>query len=132
MPSDFKHLNTRLQKQVKNADMLVMTTPVYNAGIPGLLKHLLDTFEPDSLKGKPIVIAATGGTDKHALVIDYQLRPILNYLKGVVVPSSLFVHADEFEGDIALNQNIRRRIKQIIRELKEIFPQGTIRQKCLL
>ena len=120
--SDFKRLDYTVQKHIKDADILVVTSPVYNAGIPGLLKHLFDTFEPDSLKGKPIVIAATGGTDRHALVIDYQLRPILNYLKGVVVPSSVFVHSKEFEDEVVLNKSIRQRVKQIINELKGVIP----------
>ena len=91
---------------------------------PHLLKfyEVLNRFYADSLKGKPIVIAATGGTDRHALVIDYQLRPILNYLKGVVVPSSVFVHSKEFEDEVVLNKNIRQRVKQIINELKGVIP----------
>lgn len=83
---------------VRAADALVVVTPTVNASFSGLLKSFLDVLPPDSLRGLPTAIAATGGTKRHTLVLDQSVRPMLAYLRAVVLPSALFVTADEWDG----------------------------------
>ena len=58
----------------------------------------LDVLPPDALRSVPTAIAATGGTTRHTLVLDQAVRPMLGYQRAVVLPSCLFVTADEWEG----------------------------------
>ncbi|WP_204318603.1 NAD(P)H-dependent oxidoreductase, partial [Klebsiella aerogenes] len=58
---------------VEQADVLVMATPVYRGSYTGLFKHFFDFIEQDALIDKPILLAATGGSERHALVIEHQL-----------------------------------------------------------
>lgn len=60
---------------IEQADLLLVGSPVYRASYTGLFKHLFDLVDHQSLRGVPVVLAATGGSERHALMIDHQLRP---------------------------------------------------------
>ena len=85
---------------VQAADALVVVTPTVNASFSGLLKCFLDVLPLDTLRGLPCVIAATGGTQRHTLVLDQAVRPLLGFLRAVVLPTGLFVTADEWSGAV--------------------------------
>lgn len=84
---------------VQRADALVVATPTVNASFSGLLKSFLDVLPPSALRSVPTSIAATGGTTRHTLVLDQAVRPMLGYQRAVVLPSSLFVTADEWHAE---------------------------------
>ena len=65
-----------------------------------------DTVDPHALDGLPTLIAATGGSNRHALVLDYALRPLLNYLHATVVPTGVYQAAEV--GHPALAARIKR------------------------
>lgn len=83
------------------AQVLVIATPVYKASYTGLLKHFLDLIDPQRLQGKIVVLAATGGSDHHALVIEHQLRPLMAFFGAYTVPTGLYVRDSDFEKDAA-------------------------------
>ncbi|MCD4525805.1 FMN reductase [Nocardioides sp. cx-173] len=93
--------------QVREADALVMVTPVFSASFSGLFKTFVDVLEPGLLIGKPVLIGATAGTSRHSLVLDHALRPLFAYLRAVVVPTGVFAATEDF-GDHGLEQRIER------------------------
>lgn len=64
---------------VEQADVLVVATPVYRGSFTGLFKHFFDFIDQDALVDTPVLLAATGGSDRHALMIDHQLRPLFSF-----------------------------------------------------
>lgn len=102
--------------QIRRAHALVVATPTINASFSGLLKCFFDTLPPNVLRGMPTVIAATGGTPRHTLVLDSAVRPMLAYLRAVVLPSVLFVTADEWHGEQP-GPDLAARISQAAAEL---------------
>ncbi|WP_407268575.1 NADPH-dependent FMN reductase [Radiobacillus sp. PE A8.2] len=85
--------------KVMLADALVFGTPIYQASITGALKNLLDHLEPDAFKGKVTGMITTGAVEKHFLVAEYQLKPILSYLKGLVPTGNAFIHNDSYNDE---------------------------------
>lgn len=83
---------------VQAADALVVVTPTINASFSGLLKSFLDVLPPDALRSVPTTIAATGGTQRHTLILDQAVRPMLGYQRAIVLPHCLYVTADEWDG----------------------------------
>ncbi len=67
---------------VEQADVLVVSTPVYRGSYTGLFKHFFDFIHQDALVDTPILLAATGGSERHALVIDHQLRPLFSFFQA--------------------------------------------------
>ena len=84
------------------ADGIIASTPVYQAGPSGLFTSFFHVLDNDLLIAKPVVLAATAGTARHALVADDQMRPLFAYLRAMTVPTSLFAAPEDW-GDPALN-----------------------------
>lgn len=78
------------------ADALVIGSPVYKGSYTGLFKHLFDMIEPEALKGKPVLLTATGGGHRHALVIEHQLRPLFGFFEAAVVATGVYAAAEDF------------------------------------
>ncbi|MFJ8541165.1 CE1759 family FMN reductase [Streptomyces sp. NPDC093586] len=95
---------------VRAADGLIVVTPVFSASYSGLFKSFFDALgatEQDALAGKPVLIAATGGTARHSLVLDHALRPLFAHLKAVVVPTGVYAASEDW-GAEGLDGRIER------------------------
>jgi len=76
---------------VREADALVVATPVYQSSYSGLLKLFLDLLPQFALRGKSVLPLATGGSAAHVLAVDYALRPVLSALGAAHVTPGWFV-----------------------------------------
>jgi FMN reductase len=95
------------------ADGIIACTPVYKAGPSGLFTSFIDVLDDDLIIAKPVVLAATAGTARHALVADDQMRPMFAYLRALTVPTTLFAAPEDW-GDSALNKRIDRAAVELV------------------
>ena len=95
---------------VTSADALVAVTPIFAASYSGLFKTFFDVLDKDALVGKPTLLAATAGTARHSLALEHALRPLLTYLRAVVVPTAVFAATEDFgsTSDGSLQARIER------------------------
>jgi len=89
------------------ADGIIAATPVYKAGLSGLFKTFVDILDNDLIVAKPVLLAATGGTARHALVIDDQMRPLFAYLRALTLPTSVYAAPEDW-GSAELGTRIER------------------------
>lgn len=94
--------------QVREADALIVVSPVFKASYSGLFKSFWDLVEDGSLAGKPVLIAATGGTARHSLMLETAMRPLFSYLKATVAPSGVFAATDDFGSDTNLAPRVAK------------------------
>ncbi|MEU0783664.1 FMN reductase [Streptomyces sp. NPDC006173] len=92
---------------VTSADGLIVVTPVFSASYSGLFKSFFDVLDKDALVGTPVLIAATGGTGRHSLVLEHALRPLFAYLRAVVVPTGVYAASEDW-GAEGLAERIER------------------------
>lgn len=83
---------------VEQADVLVVATPVFRGSYTGLFKHFFDFIDQDALIDKPILLAATGGSERHSLVIDHQLRPLFSFFQARTLPLGIYATDQDFAG----------------------------------
>lgn len=95
------------------ADGIIASTPIYKAGPSGLFTSFFQTLDNDLLIGKPVILAATAGSPRHALVIDDQIRGLFAYLRTLPVPTSLFVTPDDWN-DTDLASRIDRAATELL------------------
>jgi FMN reductase len=96
---------------VTGADGLIAVTPTFAASYSGLFKaffDVLDLLDDNALADKPVLIGATGGTARHSLVLENAMRPLFTYLRGVVVPMSVFAAPEDWGGAAAPDLLARR------------------------
>ncbi|WP_077000341.1 FMN reductase [Variovorax sp. KK3] len=100
----------RALRDVETADLLVVASPIYRGTYAGLFKHFFDLVHHESLIDVPVLLAATGGSDRHALAIDHQLRPLFSFFQAHTLPIGVYATDKEFENYRVSNAALRARI----------------------
>jgi FMN reductase len=95
------------------ADGIIAAAPVYKAGPSGLFTSFFQVLDNDLLIAKPVVLAATAGTARHALIADEEMRPTFAYLRTMTAPTSLFAAPEDW-GDPALATRIDRAALELV------------------
>ena len=110
------------------ADGIVAATPVYKAGPSGLFVSFFHALDNDLIIAKPVALAATAGTARHALVADDQMRPMFAYLRAMTVPTSVFAAPEDW-GDPELNKRIDRAALELVLLMESGFA-GKIKEEA--
>lgn len=101
----------RALAMVEQADVLVVTTPVYRGAYTGLFKHFFDFIHQDALIDKPVLLAATGGSERHALMIDHQLRPLFSFFQTRTLPLGVYATDKDFVDYLPQNEALLERAR---------------------
>ncbi|MFF4339004.1 FMN reductase [Kitasatospora sp. NPDC001540] len=105
-------------RAVEEADGVIAVTPIFSASYSGLFKSFVDVLDKDALTGKPVLIAATGGTARHSLALEHAMRPLFAYLRAVVVPTAVFAASEDW-GANGADGSLAARIARAAGELAE-------------
>jgi FMN reductase len=106
-----------LIETITAADALVVGSPVYKGTYTGLFKHLFDLIEPRALKDKPIVLSATGGSERHALVVDHGLRPLFAFFSADILATGIYATEADFAAYQPCSPALLSRIDRVADEL---------------
>ncbi|MEJ4112078.1 CE1759 family FMN reductase [Corynebacterium kroppenstedtii] len=101
------------KKCLSAADGVVAASPVFSASYTGLFKMFIDSLDTDALNGMPVLIAATGGTPRHALMLDYSMRPLFTYLRAIVMPTGVFAATEDFGQATDLTRRANRAASEL-------------------
>lgn len=107
---------------VEAADVLVVGSPVYRASYTGALKHLFDLVDYRALTGKRVILAATGGTPLHGLMVEHQLRPLFGFFNALTLPTSIYATETDFADYTIINPLVIERIERAVSELAQVLP----------
>ncbi|WP_066269259.1 FMN reductase [Hydrogenophaga palleronii] len=111
------HLPDSVERElaaVEQADVLVVATPVFRGSYTGLFKHFFDFIDQDALIDKPVLLAATGGSERHALVIDHQLRPLFSFFQARTLPLGVYATDKDFADYRLQNAALIERARQAV------------------
>ena len=121
--SDLTGSGRDIIEHIIGAKALIVATPIYKGSYPGLFKHLFDLIDPAALRGKPVLLAATGGGDKHALVIEHHLRPLFAFFEAQTLATGVYASERDFaDGQItspSLLSRLDRAVEQFGPHLKQ-------------
>ena len=79
-----------LSTKIEQADAIVIVTPEYSGGYPGVLKNALDYLKPE-FRRKPFGIITVSAVDTGGILCLNGLRQVVLHLGGVPIPASLMV-----------------------------------------
>jgi len=98
--------------KLEAADALIVGTPVYRASFTGLFKHFFDFVEQTALVDVPVLLAASGGSDRHALVLEHQLRPLFSFFQAQTLPIGVYATDKDFSAEYTVkSEQLLDRIK---------------------
>lgn len=100
---------------VAGADALIAVTPTFSTSYSGLFKAFFDALEPDALADMPVLLAATGGTERHSLMIEHAMRPLFTYLGAEPVRTGVYAATADFggEGSAKLAERTKRAANEL-------------------
>jgi FMN reductase len=99
---------------IESADVLVVASPVYRASFTGLFKHLFDFVDQYALVDTPVLLAATGGSERHALIIEHQFRPLFSFFQALTLPVGVYAHDSDFTDYKLTSDLLRARITKAV------------------
>jgi FMN reductase len=114
--SDLDPAARNLVEQLSSADVLVVGSPTFKGSYTGLFKHFFDLLDPLSLKGKPVVLAATGGGERHSLIVEHQLRPLFGFFEALTIPTAIYASDKDFADGVLISEAVRARAQQAVSE----------------
>jgi FMN reductase len=109
--------------RIAGADAVIAAAPVYKAGLSGLFKSFVDVLDDDVLIAKPVVLAATAGSSRHALVVDEQMRSLFAYMRALTLPTSVFAAPEDW-GAAELGERVRRAATELAVVVQSQLEQG--------
>ena len=128
--------NPKLEKVIETvtgADAVIAVTPIFSTSYSGLFKSFIDVLDPASLTGMPVLIAATGGTERHSLALDYAMRPLFTYLHAVVSPTAVYAASSDWgDAESSLGERIDRASAEFASLVKESDRSSLVRDPFAL
>ena len=112
-------------RAIETADLLIAATPVYRASFTGLFKHLFDFVGQYALVGTPVILAATGGGERHALIVEHQLRPLFGFFQALTLPVGVYASDADFDGGGLSSDAVRTRIGQAVARSLPLIEQAS-------
>lgn len=95
---------------VEQADVVVAGSPAYRAAYTGAFKHFFDYVGQYALVDKPVVLTATGGSDRHALLVEHQMRPLFGFFQALTLPLGIYGNEGDFTDYRVSSEELRERI----------------------
>lgn len=111
----------RIVEAIEGADALIVGSPVYKGAYTGLFKHLFDFVDPAALVGKPVILSATGGGPRHALVVEHSLRPLFGFFSAHTIPSAVYGSDADFRDGVLVDPGVKARIEDAAGQLADLL-----------
>lgn len=109
---------------VEASDGIIAVSPVFSASYSGLFKSFFDVLDPKALDGKAVLLGATGGSDRHQMVLDYAMRPLFSYLRTRVAATAVFAGPQDWGAADGAGTPLAGRVDRAAAELAQLL-QGT-------
>ena len=103
-------------KNITEADVWIVGTPIYNSFFSSALKNLFEYIDYKKTAGKTaglVIVAAgnSGFTDVQTL-----LTQLMSYFNVITNPRAVFVMADTANDDQIIDEDVKSRLKQLVDE----------------
>ena len=110
-------------KNITEADVWIVGTPIYNSFFSSALKNLFEYIDYKKTAGKVaglVIVAAgnSGFTDVQTL-----LTQLMSYFNVITNPRAVFIMADTAEDDQITVEDVKTRLKQLVDETLKLASQ---------
>lgn len=101
--------------EVEAADVLIVGSPAYRATFTGLFKLFFDHIDQYALVDTPVILTATGGSDRHALLVEHQMRPLFGFFQALTLPLGIYASERDFTDYRVSSLDLADRISSAVR-----------------
>ncbi|MFD1412230.1 NADPH-dependent FMN reductase [Oceanobacillus jeddahense] len=113
-------------KQIMEADIIIIGTPVFQASIPASLKNIFDLLPVGAFQDKIVSFFVTAGSSKHYLVGDHQLKPTLSYMKAQIVQTHVYIEEKSFQQKQIIDDDVFFRLERLVEDTIDTYEASEI------
>lgn len=113
---DYQGDTAKVTKAIMASDVIFIGTPIFQASIPASLKNIFDLLPQNALQFKTVGMIITAGSDKHFMIPEMQLKPILAYMKANIVPNYVFLLDTEMINNEITSDDVHFRIATLMED----------------
>jgi FMN reductase len=124
-PAATPALESALQA-IESADLIIAGSPIYKGSYTGFFKHLIDLVDYRALAGAPVALLATGGSDRHALAVEHQMRPLFGSFDAHTLPTAVFVVDRDIADGKVTDPGVQARIERLIGEASAVLARRSV------
>lgn len=99
-------------RAIENADLLIVGTPVFRGTYPGMFKHDFDLVDQYALEDMPVLLMATGGSERHTPVLEHQRVAHFAFFWASIVLVTVYGSAGDFIDTTLYNPPVLGRIER--------------------
>ena len=107
-------------KNITEADVWIIGTPIYNSFFSSALKNLFEYVDYKKTAGKTAGLAIIAAGNSGFTDVQTLLTQLMSYFNVITNPRAVFIMADTAEEDQITDEKVKTRLKQLVDETLEL------------
>ena len=117
---DYNAKTLKAAKDITEADVWLIGTPIYNSMFSAALKNLFEFVNYKETAGKTAGLAIIASSTIGFTDVQTLLLQLMSYFKVVTNPTPVFVTADKMEDGKITDEDVKRRLDEMVDKTLEL------------
>jgi NAD(P)H-dependent FMN reductase len=111
---NYSQTTTQAAKDITEADVWLVGTPIYNSFFSSALKNLFEFINYKATAGKTAGLAILASGNIGFIDVQTLLTQLMSYFRVVTNPTAVFVTADMIKDGMLVDENAKSRLKELV------------------
>lgn len=117
---DYNEKTKQAAKDVMEADVWLIGSPIYNSFFSSALKNLFEYVNYKETAGKTAGIAILASGNIGFIFVQTLLNQLMTYFRVTTNPKAVFMTTDMMKGEEIIDENAKDRLKEMVDETLSI------------
>ncbi|MFY9301607.1 MAG: NADPH-dependent FMN reductase [Candidatus Nitrosotenuis sp.] len=110
----YSQATTQAAKDITDADVWLIGTPIYNSFFSSALKNLFEFINYKTTAGKTAGLAILASGNIGFIDVQTLLTQLMNYFRVVTNPTAVFMTVDMIKDGAIIDENAKTRLKDLV------------------
>ena len=113
---NFSDATKQAIKNITEADVWILGTPIYNSFFSSALKNLFEYIDYKKTAGKTAGLIVVASGNSGFTNVQTLLTQLMSYFNVITNPRAVFVTADTVKDDKIINEDVKSRLEHLVLE----------------